>query len=142
MARKKFTGTPPHSNAIILFDGVCVACSWSVHFILEHETQELFQFAALQTKFGRDLLRRGSLPMELATLVLADGPFLYTESDAVLRIGLHLKGFNLLSRVALVIPAPVRNLVYRCIAKNRYRLFGKQKSCMVPPPELSHRFLD
>ena len=36
----------------------------------------------------------------------------------------------------------LRDLGYKLIAANRYRLFGKQESCMLPTPELRARFLD
>ncbi len=37
--------------------------------------------------------------------------------------------------------APLRNLAHRFIANNRYRWFGKEKSCFVPTPEIRSRFL-
>jgi predicted DCC family thiol-disulfide oxidoreductase YuxK len=39
------------------------------------------------------------------------------------------------------IPRPLRDLVYRFIARHRYRWFGKTESCWLPTPELRGRFL-
>ncbi|MCS7074726.1 MAG: DCC1-like thiol-disulfide oxidoreductase family protein, partial [Bacteroidia bacterium] len=40
-----------------------------------------------------------------------------------------------------LIPKFIRNWLYRLVAKNRYRLFGKQENCRLPTPELKTRFL-
>ena len=41
-----------------------------------------------------------------------------------------------------IVPSPLRDLVYRFVANNRYRWFGKREECWVPTPELRARFLD
>jgi predicted DCC family thiol-disulfide oxidoreductase YuxK len=40
-----------------------------------------------------------------------------------------------------VVPRPIRDAVYRVIARNRYRLFGKRETCWVPAPEYRGRIL-
>jgi predicted DCC family thiol-disulfide oxidoreductase YuxK len=44
-------------------------------------------------------------------------------------------------RAFSVLPRPVRNWFYDRIARNRYQLFGRTESCMVPTPELMRRFI-
>jgi len=46
-----------------------------------------------------------------------------------------LKVFNSL-------PKFFRDACYNTIAKNRYRIFGKKDSCMIPTPQLKERFVD
>jgi predicted DCC family thiol-disulfide oxidoreductase YuxK len=46
-----------------------------------------------------------------------------------------------LLRAASIIPAPVRDVVYDWVARNRYRWFGRTDACMLPPPEVRARFL-
>jgi predicted DCC family thiol-disulfide oxidoreductase YuxK len=43
---------------------------------------------------------------------------------------------------AMVLPRLVRDPIYKFIARNRYRWFGRKDSCMIPTPELRARFLD
>jgi predicted DCC family thiol-disulfide oxidoreductase YuxK len=43
--------------------------------------------------------------------------------------------------VLVVVPRFLRDAVYRFIARNRYRWFGKSETCRVPTPELRARFL-
>jgi predicted DCC family thiol-disulfide oxidoreductase YuxK len=40
-----------------------------------------------------------------------------------------------------VIPRPVRDWLYDRIARNRYRLFGRRDSCLVPSADIADRFL-
>jgi predicted DCC family thiol-disulfide oxidoreductase YuxK len=35
----------------------------------------------------------------------------------------------------------MRDFFYDLLAKNRYRLFGKQKNCMVPDKKVQDKFL-
>ncbi len=66
---------------------------------------------------------------------------IWTESDAVLRTGAALGGIYKIGLAALTIPASWRNAVYRWIARNRYRWFGKSNSCGLMSPELRRRVL-
>jgi predicted DCC family thiol-disulfide oxidoreductase YuxK len=43
--------------------------------------------------------------------------------------------------VLLWVPAPLRDGVYRVIARFRYKLFGKKDACRLPTPEERERFL-
>ena len=63
------------------------------------------------------------------------------DSDAVLsiyeRLGFPWRIFGVLR----IVPAILRDPLYRWVARNRYRLFGKRKTCWVAPPEYRHRLL-
>jgi predicted DCC family thiol-disulfide oxidoreductase YuxK len=47
-----------------------------------------------------------------------------------------------LSGVGRVLPRMLRDLVYKFVARNRYRVFGKHESCMLPEPKHRAKFLD
>ncbi|MEQ1516261.1 MAG: DCC1-like thiol-disulfide oxidoreductase family protein [Usitatibacteraceae bacterium] len=47
-----------------------------------------------------------------------------------------------LAWVFWVVPAPLRDAVYRLVARNRYRWFGNSETCMIPPRDYAARFLD
>jgi predicted DCC family thiol-disulfide oxidoreductase YuxK len=60
----------------------------------------------------------------------------------VLRLLKHLgKGWQLLYGF-IIIPAFIRDAVYRFIAANRYRWFGKKDQCRLPTAEERTRFLE
>jgi predicted DCC family thiol-disulfide oxidoreductase YuxK len=46
------------------------------------------------------------------------------------------------ARLGPLVPKPLRDAVYRFVARNRYRWFGRQDACLVPAPEVRARFLD
>lgn len=130
----------PHP--IVLFDGVCNLCSGSVQFILKRDPKGTFRFASLQSDAGRRLmLEHGLDPDALSSVVVIEDGRAYQESSAALRIARHLPGAWKLLRVFTVVPRSLRDAVYRWIARNRYRWFGKTEACWLPTPELRARFL-
>jgi predicted DCC family thiol-disulfide oxidoreductase YuxK len=127
---------------IVLFDGVCNLCSGSVQFILQRDPEGTFRFASLQSAAGRSLMTEHGLdPDALSSVVLIEDGRAWQESSAALRIAWHLPGAWKLLRAFAVIPRPLRDAVYRWIARNRYRWFGKKEACWLPTPELRERFL-
>lgn len=127
----------------MLFDGVCNLCTGSVQFILRRDPQGRFRFASIQSPAGRRLYEAQGLSGERldTVLFLADGRAL-THSDAALAIATRLGGPWRLMGIFRIVPRPVRDGVYRWIARNRYRWFGRHEQCLVPTPELRRRFLD
>lgn len=129
------------SKAIILFDGVCNLCNSSVQFIIKHDKAAYFNFASLQSDFGGQLKETKQIPDNVDSIILMENGKVYMQSSAILRIARNLDGVWKLAAAALIIPRPIRDMVYRYVAKNRYRWFGKQDQCMLPSPELKERFL-
>lgn len=129
-------------GAVILFDGVCNFCNSSVQFIIRRDRSGTFRFASLQSdKAQRLLAEQEDVPPSLDSLLLIEKGRVYTESTAVLRIAGKLDGLWKAAALLLIIPRPLRNLVYRFIARNRYRWFGRRNECMIPTPEQRNRFL-
>jgi predicted DCC family thiol-disulfide oxidoreductase YuxK len=129
-------------QAIILFDGVCNLCTWSVQFILKRDPHGYFKFASMQSACGRKLMEEHGVASEaMDTFILIQGPRCLTQSDAAIEVAKHLSGYGTLLRVLSVIPKPVRDRGYAMIANNRYRWFGKQDTCMVPSRDVLDRFL-
>lgn len=127
----------------ILFDGVCNLCNGSVQFILKRDPEARFRFASLQSESGRRLVAENGLdPDVLSSVILLEDGKVYRESAAALRIARHMSGAWKLLRVFVLIPRPIRDALYRMIARNRYRWFGKSETCWLPTPELRARFLD
>jgi len=46
-----------------------------------------------------------------------------------------------LGYLGYVLPPFLRDVLYRFIARRRYRWFGKSEACYLPTPELKKRFL-
>lgn len=125
---------------IVLFDGVCNLCNKSVQFIIKRDPHNQFFFASLQSEMGKSLLEKHHLS-EVDSVVLIKEDMYYMESDAALEICRHLSsGWKLLA-ILKVIPSSIRDPLYQFVARNRYRWFGKQDSCMLPTEEMKKRFL-
>ena len=136
-------------NPIILYDGVCGLCNRLVQFLLKHDKEGRLRFASLQSDFAEKVLsRHGIDAKDLDTVQVIEnydqpGERVLQRSDAILRAGRELGGFwGTSSSIARVIPRPLRDLVYKFVATNRYRVFGKYDSCMLPDANQRSRFID
>lgn len=139
----------PGSNPIILYDGVCGLCNRLTQFLLKHDKDGRLRFASLQSDFAEKVLRRhGFDAKDLDTVHVVENyeqpdERVLQRSDAILRAGRELGGvWSTSSAIAKVVPRAVRDLVYRFVATNRYRVFGKYDTCMLPDPNQRSRFLD
>ncbi len=131
------------TRKIILFDGICNLCNQSVQFVIEHDKKNQFQFASLQSDFGQNFLKENNLDAtQFDSVVFIEDDKFYTKSSAALKISKYLDGITSLLTIFMIVPKPLRDVVYSFIAKNRYRWFGKQESCWLPSPELKAKFLD
>ena len=127
---------------IVVFDAQCLLCDGGVQFILRHDRQRRFRFAAIQGATGQALLARHGLQVDgLQTVLLVDGERAWQDSAALLRV-MHALGWPWrLAWLAWLIPAPLRNAAYRLVARNRYRLFGRTDTCILPPADHATRFM-
>ena len=135
---------PDNSNdkAIILFDGVCNLCNSSVNFIINHDTKNYFLFAPLQSEQGKELLCKfNPEDTQLESFVLIENNKIYLKSTAALRAAKHLNKLYSLLYFLIIVPPFIRNGIYGCIAKNRYKWFGKKEVCMIPNEEIKSRFI-
>ena len=137
------------TNPIILYDGVCGLCNRLVQFLLKHDKEGRLRFASLQSDFAEKVLsRHGIDAKDLDTVQVIEnydqpGERVLQRSDAILRAGRELGGFwGASSAVGGVVPRVLRDLFYRLVATNRYRVFGKYDTCMLPDANQRSKFLD
>lgn len=130
------------NHKVLLFDGVCNFCSAAVQFIIRNDPKGVFQFLPIQSEEGGRIYREhGFDPAKGETFLLLTQKGVFTRSDAALEIAQSFGGPWKLAGVFKLIPRPIRDVAYRIIAKNRYRLFGRQEQCMMPTPDIRARFL-
>lgn len=127
---------------IILFDGQCVLCSAHAGFVLRHDRRGRFRLAAMQGEAGQALYRRfGIDPADPDTLIVVTGDHALRDSDAVLAIWRGLGWPWRALAVLRLVPRGLRDRLYRRIARNRYRLFGRRPNCWVPDAAQRERLL-
>jgi predicted DCC family thiol-disulfide oxidoreductase YuxK len=134
---------PTDDHPIILYDGVCVLCSRVVGFVIRHDSAARFRFASVQSEPGRRLLARLGLPLAgRDSFVLVEDGAAYLKPTAFLRIVSRHSGPWPGLALGRLLPVALRDWLYDRIARNRYRLFGRRETCMVPTPEVRARFLE
>jgi predicted DCC family thiol-disulfide oxidoreductase YuxK len=127
---------------IVLFDGVCNLCNSSVQLIIKHDKKRKFQFASIQSEFGKLQISKYQIDTRKTdSVIYIKNNNVYSRSAAALRIVKQLDGLWPLLFIFIVIPPFIRNLIYDFIARNRYKWFGKKESCMIPSHDLKSRFL-
>ena len=134
----------PKHKKLILFDGICNLCNTSVLYVIKRDKANLFMFAPLQSKIGKQLIKEFNIDVNKPDSMLLFEPQrgISYKSTAALKIAYRLRfPFNFLS-LLLIIPPFIRNMVYDYIAKNRYNWYGKKEQCMIPTPELKAKFLE
>ena len=129
-------------NSIILFDGVCNYCNSMVNFAIRNNSKRDLRFAPLQSPVGMHLKEKFAVPPEVDSVVFIENSKAYIYADAALHICRHLDWPAKALYIFTIIPSFVSNAIYKWVARNRYKWFGKKDSCMVPPAEIKSLFLD
>ena len=131
---------------VLLYDGVCGFCNKTVQMILDHDRRGSLRFAALQSDYAQRIVARHPELRGVDSVVFVEaapgGERVYARSDAALKVASYLGGFWKVFLAARIVPRRLRDYLYDLFARNRYRLFGKYDTCMLPPPEVRARFLD
>lgn len=129
------------SRSVVYFDGVCGLCDRSVNWILEHDSSGKFLFAPLQGDTAATALP-SIFREDLRTVVLHQDGKYWIRSAAVCRILQGCGGiWRVIGAILWLIPGPLRDAGYRCVAAFRYKLFGRLESCRMPKAGEQDRFL-
>ncbi|MEM7052563.1 MAG: DCC1-like thiol-disulfide oxidoreductase family protein [Acidobacteriota bacterium] len=127
---------------LILFDGHCHLCDGTVDRLLSLDRRRRLTFAPLQGSTADDLRQRGLLPDGVDSVILVeDGERVSTYSDAVLGALVGLGGLWRGATLFRLLPRFLRDPLYRWVARNRYRWFGRRDTCRLPSPQERERFL-
>jgi predicted DCC family thiol-disulfide oxidoreductase YuxK len=145
------------------------AVAWIVDHDRRDRGRGRFRFASLQSAIARELLSKAGAaqggatsdgkpsPLPLSrrergeeqnaavpdSIVLIDEQGgMHVRSDAAIRIARGLGFPWSLAAVFTIVPRPLRDWLYRLVARNRYRWYGRRESCRVPTAAERARFLD
>jgi predicted DCC family thiol-disulfide oxidoreductase YuxK len=128
---------------LVLFDGTCNLCNRAVRFLARRDRCGRLRFASLQSARARELLGESAAASEVPdAVVFAERGAIFTGSEAVLRIASHLSWpWPAVALLGRALPLALRDALYRYVARNRYRWFGRQERCPLPDDDLRARFL-
>ena len=129
--------------SIVLYDGLCGLCDGVVQFLLRRDKKDIFRFAAQQSEFAQEILRRHGLAPASAgtansdTICVVEGygspsELVFIKSEATLRIADSLGGlWRVAAALAGILPRRLADRCYDMVARNRFRIFGRRKQCRV-----------
>jgi len=129
-------------NPIVLFDGVCNYCNAMVNFAIRNDKKARLRFAPLQSETGIRLKNQFNISADVDSLVLIEKNEAYIYANAALHICKYLDWPAKILYAFSIIPSFICNPIYKWIAKNRYKWFGKKQTCMIPSPGVKKRFID
>jgi predicted DCC family thiol-disulfide oxidoreductase YuxK len=132
------------NSPVVVYDGVCLLCSRWIRFLLEHDREGRYRFAAMQSESGKQLLiSHGLDPNSPFSMLLVENDQGYTDTTAIARVlrALPQRRWHCLSATILAFPQKMRDVAYRFVARHRYRFFGRSEQCFVPTPEQRSRFM-
>lgn len=128
-------------RALLLVDGQCMLCSRGAGFVMRVDRNRRLRIGTGQSAIGRALYERYGED-EDETILLVAGERAFTKSagviEALRRIG---RGWRWLGWLAALAPERWRDAGYDWLARNRFRLFGRRTSCLMPTQEQRDRFV-
>jgi predicted DCC family thiol-disulfide oxidoreductase YuxK len=123
----------PDTSRIIVFDGICHVCTGGMRFLARRRIDPPFTLITMQSAEGKALLGQFGIDSEdPATFLVLDRGLALTQSDASIHITGAMGGLWRLVAIARVIPRSWRDWLYRLLARNRYRWFGRRSTCYLP----------
>jgi predicted DCC family thiol-disulfide oxidoreductase YuxK len=127
---------------LVLYDGVCGLCDRSVQLLLRLDRHRALMFAPLQGETVAGMRpRHPEIPAHLDSVVFVEDGRVHVRSRAFVRLARYLPWPWKLASWLWVVPWPLADLVYRVVARVRYRVFGKLDACRIPAPGERARFL-
>lgn len=127
---------------VAVMDANCAICSWGARMIHRLDTSGRVRICPVQSPLGGALMAHYGLAAEdpESWLFLANG-VAHADSDAIIRAGRYFGGWGRVAGALRVLPRPLRDRLYRALARNRYRLFGRADLCALPDPAFQARLL-
>ena len=127
---------------LIVFDGECVFCTGFFHFMLRHDCDHRFHYATAQSPLGQELYTSLGLASDdfETNLVVVDG-VIYQRLDAFAAAMAELRLPWRALALCRQMPRGLKDAIYKPIARNRYRIWGRRATCLIPDAQTRTRFL-
>ena len=131
------------SGPITVMDGECALCTAGARLIARFDRRQEFRICRSQSALGGALMRHYGLDPDDpdSWLYIVDGEA-RTSLDAMIRAGARVGGIGWLLQPLRILPRGVQDWLYRRVARNRYRLFGRTDMCAMPDPSLRARLME
>lgn len=125
-----------------VMDAKCAVCSAGARWISRNDRFDVFRIIPMQSELGKALLQHYGLdPSDPSTWLYLEDGRAFTSLDAVIRVATRLGGPWKGVRILQALPRRVQDFLYRTVARNRYRIWGKGDLCAMPDREIQKRLL-
>ena len=129
-------------HPVAVMDATCALCSWGARMIHRLDCSGEIRIAPIQSQIGAALMRQYDLdPRDPETWLFIEDGEVWRDFDALIRVGQRSGGVGRLLTVLRLLPGPLRNWLFRRIARNRYALFGRGDMCALPDPAFRARLM-
>ena len=123
-----------NEKTTLYYDATCNLCNTWMQIIKRADHKQSILFIPLQSEEGILVLKKIEKPDEkLDSLIYEKAGIYYINSDAVIQCLFNLGGVWKVTQLLSWIPKCFRDFIYKTIARNRYKLFGRAKSCNIAP---------
>ena len=119
-------------QTILYYDGLCVLCNKSMRFIINRDRKNQFKIGFLDELKNQD---------KQDSVVLVHKGIKYNY-HAVIKSLILIGGIYKLAALLFIFPKSLRDFVYKMIARNRYKWFGRHNTCPTLPEEWKERLID
>lgn len=127
---------------VCVMDARCALCARGAAWIARNDRADAFKIVPLQSDLGDALMRHYEMdPADPTSWLFLEEGHAYSSLDALMRVGVRLGGIWKGLTALRIIPKKVRDMMYRAVARNRYRMFGAADLCALPDPEVQKRLL-
>lgn len=129
---------------IVFFDGPCVMCNWWVNKLCRWDKKDQLRFAPLDGAIAKDFAKTRHIDLDaIDSVIIWDQTFSYAmEAEATFMLFKRLGGVFSFFTIFAFLPKGFTNGIYRIVANNRYKWFGKHENCPLPDPKFAHKFLE
>lgn len=128
-------------HLVILYDGQCFLCDYSVRFLSKRDRRDRFRFLSLQDAVGAGIRFPFPYDAVFRTFFVITPDGIHKESSAVLKLCGYMTGVWPVMKAAYLIPPFLRDFLYRVISRYRYRWFGRSETCILPQESVRKKLL-
>ncbi len=117
----------------IYFDDYCYLCSNTIRLLNAFDRKKKLKYYGLSSKENQTILQNApAYILNSDSIIVYYNEQYFIKSEAIFAILKILGGLFLVFYIFKIFPTKYLDKIYDFIALNRYRLFGKRKSCYLP----------
>jgi predicted DCC family thiol-disulfide oxidoreductase YuxK len=127
---------------VAVMDASCALCTFGAQMIDRLDRAGEIRICPVQSPQGAALLAaHGLSPADPESWLYLENGQAYEGFAAMAAVGARTGGWGHALRLLRLIPGPIARALYRLIARNRYRLFGRSDLCALPSASLRARLI-